>query len=123
MRKLREAEVYGALKLNQAKRPHTRSDNGPESTAQCDRMRELGVNTLFIEPGSPWENGLSRASTAGSGTSCSTGRSSNTLKEAEVLVERWRQLRNQVRPHSSLGDRTPTEFARGWQREASERRI
>jgi transposase InsO family protein len=65
-------------------------------------LTKVGVKTLFIEPGSPWENGYCESF---------NGRLRDELLKAEVLIERWRQPYNTVRPHGSLGYRPPAPEA------------
>jgi putative transposase len=92
---------------------HIRSDNGPEFTAKAVRgwLERLGVKTLFIEPGSPWENGYIESFNGKLRDELLNGEIFYTVKEAEVLVEMWRKEYNQVRPHSSLGYRPPAPEA------------
>ena len=82
-----------------------RSDNGPEFTAQRVRewLNRLGVQTLFIEPGSPWENGYIESFNGKLRDELLNVEIFDTLLEAQVLTERWRKHYNTVRPHSSLG--------------------
>jgi len=93
---------------------HIRSDNGPEFTAI--RVREwlgrIGVKTLFIEPGSPWENGYIESFNGKLRDELLDREIFDTLLEANVLTERWRQEYNTVRPHSSLGYRPPAPKTR-----------
>ena len=70
-------------------------------------MGEVGVKTLFIEPGSPWENGYVESFNGKLRDELLKGEIYYTLREAKVLVERWRIQYNTVRPHSSLGYRPP----------------
>lgn len=88
---------------------HIRSDNGPEFTAKEVRrwLGRVGVRTLFIEPGSPWENGYVESFNGKLRDELLNGEILYTLKEAKVLIERWRLHYNTVRPHSSLGYRPP----------------
>jgi transposase InsO family protein len=88
---------------------HIRSDNGPEFTAKAIRkwLSKVGVKTLFIEPGSPWENGYIESFNGKLRDELLNGEIFTTLMEAKVLIERWRREYNQVRPHSSLGYRSP----------------
>ena len=88
---------------------HIRSDNGPEFTATAVRswLGRIGVGTLFIEPGSPWENGYNESFNGKLRDELLNGEIFYTLTEAQVLIERWRQHYNTVRPHSSLGYRPP----------------
>jgi transposase InsO family protein len=84
---------------------HIRSDNGSEFTAKCVRewLGRVGVKTLYIEPGSPWENGYVESFNGKLRDELLERESFDTLLEAKVLVERWRQDYNTIRPHSSLG--------------------
>ena len=92
---------------------HIRSDNGPEFTALAVRewLGKVGVKTLFITPGSPWENGYNESLNGTLRDQLLNGEIFYTLREAKVLLERWRCHYNQVRPHSSLGDRPPAPEA------------
>jgi putative transposase len=92
---------------------HIRSDNGPEFTARAVRkwLGRLGVKTLFIEPGSPWENGYIESFNGKMRDELLDREIFTTLKEAKVLIEQWRQEYNQVRPHSALGYRPPAPEA------------
>jgi putative transposase len=93
---------------------HIRSDNGPEFTAKVVRkwLEQLGVKTLFIEPGSPWENGYIESFNGKLRDELLNREIFTTLIEAKVLIEQWRREYNQVRPHSSLGYRPPAPEAR-----------
>ena len=92
---------------------HIRSDNGPEFTARAVRkwLNRLGVKTLFIERGSPWENGYIESFNGKMRDELLEREIFTTLKEAKVLIEQWRKEYNQVRPHSSLGYRPPAPEA------------
>jgi len=97
---------------------HIRSDNGSEFTAHRvrDWLGQVGVQTLFIEPGSPWENGYIESFNGKLRDELLNPELFDTLLEAQVLVERWRQHYNHVRPHSALGYRPPAPVA--WLRDA-----
>ena len=88
---------------------HIRSDNGPEFVAIAVRewLGRIGVKTLFIEPGSPWENGYNESFNGKFRDELLNGEIFETLKEAQVLIEAWRRHYNAIRPHSSLGYRPP----------------
>ena len=88
---------------------HIRSDNGPEFTATVVRnwLEKLGVKTLFIEPGSPWENGYVESFNGKLSDELLNREIFYSLVEAKVLIEMWRKHYNRVRPHSSLGYRPP----------------
>jgi putative transposase len=88
---------------------HIRSDNGSEFTAKAVRrwLGRIGVQTLYIEPGSPWENGYNESFNSKLRDELLNGEIFTTLHEAQILIERWRRHYNTVRPHSSLGYRPP----------------
>jgi putative transposase len=88
---------------------HIRSDNGPEFTAKAIRkwLSRLGVKTLFIEPGSPWENGYIESFNGKLRDELLNREIFTTLTEATVLIEQWRKEYNHIRPHSSLNYRPP----------------
>jgi transposase InsO family protein len=88
---------------------YIRSDNGPEFTARTVRkwLNRLGVRTLFIEPGSPWENGYIESFNGKLRDELLSREIFTTLQEAKVLLSQWRREYNQLRPHSSLGYRPP----------------
>ncbi len=93
---------------------HIRSDNGPEFTATAvrDWLARVGVRALFIEPGSPWENGYNESFNGTLRDQLLNGEIFYTLREAKVLLERWRWHYNHVRPHSSLGYKPPAPEAK-----------
>ena len=92
---------------------YIRSDNGSEFTATAvrDWLSRVGVKTLFIEPGSPWENGYNESFNGKLRDELLNSEIFDTLLEAKVLIERWRHHYNTVRPHSSLGYRPPAPEA------------
>jgi putative transposase len=92
---------------------HIRSDNGSEFTAKRVRewLERVGVKTLYIEPGSPWENGYVESFNGKLRDELLAREVFDTLLEAKVLIERWRKAYNTVRPHSSLGYRPPAQAA------------
>ena len=92
---------------------HIRSDNGSEFTAKAVRkwLARLGVKTLYIEPGSPWENGYIESFNGKFRDELLNGEIFDTLHEAQVLIEQWKVEYNTRRPHSSLGYRPPAPDA------------
>jgi putative transposase len=92
---------------------HIRCDNGPEFVAKVVRgwLGRIGVKTLFIEPGSPWENGYNESFNGKLRDELLDREIFYSLREAEVLIERWRRHYNTVRPHSALGYRPPAPEA------------
>jgi putative transposase len=92
---------------------YLRSDNGAEMTAKLVRkwLSSIGVQTLYIEPGSPWENGYCESFNGKLRDELLNGEIFYSLKEAKVIIEQWRQHYNTKRPHSSLGYRPPAPQA------------
>jgi transposase InsO family protein len=92
---------------------YIRSDNGAEFTAKAVRewLGRLSVQTLFIEPGSPWENGYNESFNGKLRDELLNGQIFYTLTEAKVLIERWRREDNTIGPHSSPGYRPPAPEA------------
>ncbi len=92
---------------------YIRSDNGSEFTATAvrDWLERVGVKTLYITPGSPWENGYIESFNGKLRNELLDGEIFDTLLEAKVLIERWRGHYNTLRPHSSLGYRPPAPEA------------
>ncbi len=101
--------VLAELFLTKGIPKHIRSDNGPEFVAKklVGWLEQLEVGPLFIEPGSPWENGYCESFNGKMRYEFLNGEIFYSLFEAQVLVERWRQHYNTKRPHSSLGGRPP----------------
>ena len=93
---------------------HIRSDNGPEFAAKAVRrwLARLGVETLFIEPGSPWENGYIESFNGKLRDELLNREVFYTLTEAKILIEQWRKEYNQIRPHSALRYRPPAPETR-----------
>ncbi len=111
-RRIRSIDVIATLAdlmVTRGVPEHIRSDNGPEFTAKAVRewLGNLGARTLYIEPGSPWENGYIESFNGKLRDELLDREIFNTLQEVHVLVERYRRNYNQVRPHSSLGYRPP----------------
>ncbi len=95
---------------------HIRSDNGPEFIAELVREWIVagGAKTAYIEPGSPWENGTCESFNAKLRDELLNGEIFYSLKEAQVIIESWRQHYNAIRPHSSLAYRPPAPEALVW---------
>ena len=88
---------------------HLRSDNGPEFTAKAIRawLNQIEVKTLYIEPGSPWENGYIESFNGKLRDELLDREIFTTLEEAKILIEQWRKEYNQIRPHSAKNYRPP----------------
>jgi len=101
--------VLARLFLEKGVPEFIRSDNGGEFTAIVVRewLKGLKVETLFIQPGSPWENGYNESFNGKLQDELLKRELFCSLKEAQVLIERWRIEYNTIRPHSSLGYRPP----------------
>jgi len=113
LKSIQVLERLGDLFLERGTPTYIRSDNGPEFTAHPirDWLQRLGVQTLFIEPGSPWENGYVESFNGKFRDECLNGELFYTLGEAKILIEGWRREYNTIRPHSSLGYRPPAPEA------------
>lgn len=98
---------------------HIRSDNGPELTANAvqDWLARNECETIYIAPGSPWENPFIESFNGSFRDECLNMELFSGIREARELVESWRCDYNDLRPHSSLGYKTPSEFARTWWKE------
>lgn len=107
-------EVVEAAMAKYGKPGYIRSDNGPEFIANAigDWLRERKVGTMYIAPGSPWENAYIESFHDKLRDECLNRELFGSLREAQVIVEQWRREYNQERPHSSLGYRTPEEYVR-----------
>jgi transposase InsO family protein len=92
---------------------YIRSDNGPEFVALAvrDWITAVGAKTAYIEPGSPWENGYCESFNGRFRDELLNGEVFYTLREAQIIIEKWRQHYNTKRPHSALGYRPPAPEA------------
>ncbi|WP_139111458.1 IS3 family transposase [Sphingobium sp. Ndbn-10] len=111
-RQLRHEDVLAALAdlfITRGPPANIRSDNGSEfiATAVQKWLGQIGVKTLYIAPGSPWENGYNESFNGSLRDELLNGEIFYSLAEAKVLIEAWRRHYNTVRPHSSLGYRPP----------------
>jgi len=102
-------EVLTELFIERGVPVHIRSDNGPEFIAKRvrDWLEKLQVRPLYIEPGSPWENGYIESFNGKMRDELLNLEIFYSLKEAQVLIEMWRRHYNTIRPHSALGYRPP----------------
>jgi putative transposase len=93
-----------------------RSDNGPEFIAKAIQawLKRRGAKTLYITPGSPWENAYSETFNSRLRDELLDRELFTSETEARVLLEDHRKYYNEERPHSSLGYKTPAEFADAW---------
>ena len=115
-RKLRAKDVLDALAEAMAERgvpAHIRSDNGPEFIARDvqDWLRGMGIATIYIEPGSPWQNGHVESFHNRLRDECLNQELFLSVAEARVVIEEWRRFYNRIHPHSRLGFQSPDDFA------------
>ena len=118
-RSQKAVDVQEALAQVMKERGHPcylRSDNGSEFIEKSLQkwLKEKGVAAIFIDPGSPWQNGKCESFNGKLRTECLNATYFRTLREAKVLIEMWRKEYNIFRPHRALKLRTPTEFAQSW---------
>ena len=118
-RTIKAEDVLGVLAeaIEQHGMPeYIRSDNGPEFIARAlrDWIAAVGAKTAYIMPGSPWENGYCESFNSKLRDELLNGEIFYTLKEARIVIERWRRHYNTIRPHSSLGYRPPAPEALQW---------
>ena len=111
-RRLRSDDILprlAALIVHHGAPEYLRSDNGPECAARAVRawLARVGVQTWFLEPGSPWGNGYVESVNGKLRAALLNGEIFETRGEAKVLIERWRRTDNPIRPHSSWGDQPP----------------
>ena len=110
---------------------YLRSDNGPEFVARAILrwLQTARIETAFIDPGKPWQNGTDESFNGKFRDECLNLEWFRNRLEAKVGIERWRRHYNEERPHMSLGDLTPAEFKdqiksqSGWLGESPERAI
>ena len=116
-------EVLDDLFMMRGVPEHIRSDNGPELTADVVKcwLETLDVKPLYIEPGSPWENGYVESFHGKLRDELLNGELFDTLWETQVLLEQWRREYNAIRPHSALGYRPPAPET--WSRPVMEMKI
>jgi putative transposase len=108
--------ALGKVMLTRGAPCYLRSDNGSEFIEKSLRkwLKEQGTDSIFINPGSPWENGKSESFNGKLRDECLNTQWFRTLREARVLIEMWRKQYNAFRPHRALGYATPLEFALRW---------
>src|SRR3712207_1173561 len=111
-RRLKAADVIDVLSdlfILRGVPGHIRADNGPEFVAKAVQAwgTAVGARTVYIAPGSPWENGFIESFNARLRDELLDGEIFYSLREAQVVIESWRRHYNHVRPHASLGYRAP----------------
>ncbi len=114
-------EVLERLTDERGAPTYLRSDNGPEFVAKRvrDWLATNRINTLYIKPGSPWQNARGESFNGRLRDECLNVEWFNNLREAKVVIESWRQHYNKERPHSRLKYQTPVEFRLAYQQSQS----
>ena len=120
-RSLKAEDVLAALDRAVTERGvpgNIRSDNGPEFISRVSRqyLQEKGIKTLYIEPGSPWQNPYVESFHNRLRDECLNQEWFLSLAEARVVIENWRDKYNRIHPHSNLGFLSPNMIARYWQK-------
>ena len=107
-------EVLSRLVSERGAPMHLRSDNGREflSNALLRWIAAQGINTVLIDPGKPWQNGVNESFNGKFRDECLNEHWFISLADAKAVIEAWRVDYNGVRPHSSLNGATPDQFAR-----------
>jgi putative transposase len=114
IRSTRVVEVLSKLASARGAPRYLRSDNGPEFVSRAILhwlVNEAKIETALIDPGKPWQNGANESFNGKFRDECLGMQWFQNRTEARVLIEAWRREYNAVRPHSSLGNLTPAEFA------------
>ena len=114
IRSARVIEVLSRLVSVHGAPKYLRSDNGPEfvSRAVLKWLIETKIDTAHIDPGKPWQNGLNESFNGKFRDECLSMQWFKNRIDAKILIEDFRYQFNEIRPHSSLGQRTPLEFKR-----------
>ena len=109
-------EVLDRLVEERGAPEYIRSDNGPEfvSKVVCDWIEKRGFKTLFIDPGSPWQNAYCESFNSIFRTTCLDRWLFCSLTEARVVINRWLEEYNTIRPHGSLNGTNPLQFHKQW---------
>jgi putative transposase len=123
IRSARVIEVLSRLVSTRGAPTFLRSDNGPEfvSKAVLSWIVAHGIGTALIEPGKPWQNGVTESFNGKFRDECLSLEWFRSRAEAKVIIEAWRRHYNEVRPHSSLDYLTPNEFVARATRPAPQR--
>jgi putative transposase len=118
IRSRRVLEVLAKLVSVRGAPRYLRSDNGPEfvATAVLRWLTDSGIDTAYIAPGKPWQNGVDESFNGKFRDECLNMEWFRSRAEAVVVIETWRRHYNEIRPHSSLGYLTPHEFKRSMEK-------
>jgi transposase InsO family protein len=110
-------EVLEYLSLTRGMAEYIRSDNGPEFVAKAvsEWLEKRGSKTIFIHPGSPWENSYIESFNGKLRDECLNMEIFDSVEQAGIVLENWRQEYNNFRPHSALAGLSPLHYARRYQ--------
>jgi putative transposase len=105
--------VLKQLISSRGKPAYIRSDNGPEFVANAVQkwLADIGSTIMYIKPGSPWENPYIESFNGKFRDECLNMHIFKNIHDARIKIGHWREEYNNYRPHSSLGNDTPVEFA------------
>ena len=120
-RRLKSEDVLAALEraiTDRGAPGNIRSDNGPEFISKLTRqyLKDKGIKTLYIEPGSPWQNPYVESFHNRLREECLNQELFLSLAEARIVIENWPNQYNRIHPHRHLGFLSPNKFARHWQK-------
>ena len=118
-RSMTSHEVIGVLKRLKKTRgapEYIRSDNGPEFVARSLKawLESESIGAHYIEPGSPWQNAYAESFNSILRSTCLNRWAFESVAEARAVIEQWRGEYNAIRPHGSLGGRSPAQFKKDW---------
>jgi putative transposase len=110
-------EVLEYLSLKRGMAEYIRSDNGPEFIARAIKewLERHGVRSIFINPGSPWENSYIESFHGKLRDECLNQEIFSSVEQAGIVLENWREEYNNYRPHSALGGLSPLAYVRRYQ--------
>jgi len=110
-------EVLDYLSLKRGVAEYIRSDNGPEFIAKAVKewLEKHGASSIFIRPGSPWENSYIESFNGKLRDECLNQEIFNSVAQAGIVLENWREEYNNYRPHSALGGLSPLAYMRRYQ--------
>lgn len=108
--------ILGGLIAHRGAPKCLRSDNGPECIARSlkDWLEKRSIGTHYIDPGSPWQNAYGESFNSIFRTTCLDRWAFETVSEARTVTTQWRDEYNTIRPHGSLGGRSPSQYHADW---------
>lgn len=115
----RVVEVFSRLAEEHGAPEYVRSDNGTEFVAKAmtEWRQNMGVGSIFIKPGKPWQNGLGESFNGRMRDECLNMELFYGIRDARATAGEWRRYYNEERPHGSLGYQSPFAFKQKWMEE------